>query len=426
MAKKLLHKTLRMYLLCSIGILLVAAPVFYFAMTRLYMEDVDETLVLYKKEFHHYYLPHFKQSAIENWNRSNRDIKIQPAAGPLLSDTFFYQKFFDTLDNENEPYRVLQSPVVIENENYLLTARISLVESEDLMENIATIFTVLIGLLLGLLVFATSRFSKKIWLPFRQTLDKLRSFDLTSGQTVVFDKTNISEFDELNRSLNKLIAHNVSVYKTQKEFTENASHELQTPLAILKNKLDILLQSEGLTEKQYQIAEEMNRALTRSTRINKNLLLLAKIDNSQFNNAEVIRFDVLLQQSMQILQEHFEQKNIQVSTNISPQVTVHGNSSLTEVLINNLLLNAIRHTLPGGSIEVTLTSTGFEVSNSGIAQLDGDLLFKRFSRLSADNSGSGLGLSIVQEICKFHKWSIRYRFQNGHHTFSVRIVQNFF
>ncbi|MGN6491632.1 MAG: sensor histidine kinase [Agriterribacter sp.] len=421
MAKKLLHKTLRMYLLCSIGILLVAAPLFYFSMTRLYMEDVDETLVLYKKEFHHYYLPHFKRSSIEDWNRYNRDIKIQPTVNPLLSDTFFYQKFFDTLDNENEPYRVLQSPVAIENESYLLMARISLVESEDLMENIAIIFTVLIALLLGLLVFATSRFSKKIWQPFRRTLEKLKAFDLSAGQTVSFDKTNVSEFDELNGSLSKLIAHNVSVYKTQKEFTENASHELQTPLAILKNKLDILLQSEGLTEKQYQIAEEMNRALTRSTRINKNLLLLAKIDNSQFNSSEAIHFDVLLQQSMQILQEHFEQKNIRVSTNISSQVTVHGNSSLTEVLINNLLLNAIRHTLPGGSITVTLTQTGFEVSNSGTAQLDADLLFKRFSRLSADNSGSGLGLSIVQEICKFHKWSIHYTFQNGYHSFSVHM-----
>jgi signal transduction histidine kinase len=234
-----------------------------------------------------------------------------------------------------------------------------------------------------------------------------------------FENTNTIEFNELNQSLNRLVQHTVSVYKTQKEFTENASHELQTPLAILKSKLEILLQSDELTEKQYQIVEEMNKALARSARINKNLLLLTRIDNSQFDSSALIAFDTVLMQSLDMLQEHFEQKNIRVITSIATGVQAKGNSDLTEVLVNNLLLNAIRHTAPGGSVHISLSKPVFEVANEGQQALDPALLFKRFSRFSADNNGSGLGLSIVQEIGRFHNWKVQYRFENSFHIFSV-------
>ncbi|WP_185279232.1 sensor histidine kinase, partial [Elizabethkingia anophelis] len=178
-------------------------------------------------------------------------------------------------------------------------------ESQETVAAIALVTIFFFLLIVVGLLFLNKRLSASVWEPFRNTLDKLKRFNLNSQTKIEFDKTDITEFEELNQSLRKLIEHNISVFKTQKEFTENASHELQTPLAILKNKLDILLQSEDLTERQYQIAEEMNRALTRSSRINKNLLLLAKIDNSQFDNTEIIQFDGLLDQSMEILQEHF-------------------------------------------------------------------------------------------------------------------------
>ena len=164
----------------------------------------------------------------------------------------------------------------------------------------------------------------------------------------------------------------------------------------------------------------MNRALSRSSRINKNLLLLAKIENNQFENSE-IHLDELLNQSMEILQEHFEQKNISVKTKIYDNVKVNGNIGLTEVLINNLILNAIRHTPINGSISIKLNNSVFEVSNSGTEKLNSDLLFKRFSRFSKDNNGSGLGLAIVQEICKSQNWTINYRFENNNHIFSVKL-----
>lgn len=310
--------------------------------------------------------------------------------------------------------------IYLNKKPYRFNIETNIEESQETIFFISLTTVILFILIVGGLLILNSRLSKSVWKPFRETLDKLKNFNLNNQTKIAFVQTDVAEFYELNQSLSRLIEHNVSVYKTQKEFTENASHELQTPLAILKNKLDILLQNEDLTEKQYHIAEEMNRALSRSSRINKNLLLLAKIENNQFDNSE-ISFDELLNQSMEILQEHFEQKNISVHSEISSPVKVSGNIGLTEVLINNLILNAIRHTPANGSIGINLSQSIFEISNSGTEKLNPDLLFKRFSRFSKDNNGSGLGLAIVKEICKSQNWTIDYQFGNNYHIFSVKI-----
>ena len=364
------------------------------------------------------------EKSIALWNQiqPGTDIEKMPS-NSVKGDQFFTvekQKTFGPKP-EIERYRCLKKIIYIHHVPYIFTVETNIEESQETVAAIAIITIFFFVLIVIGLLFLNKKLSASIWKPFRNTLDSLKTFNLNKQTKIEFDVTDITEFVELNQSLQTLIEHTVSVYKTQKEFTENASHELQTPLAILKNKLDILLQTEDLTEKQYQIAEEMNRALTRSSRINKNLLLLAKIDNNQFDNSETIQFDALLIQSMEMVQEHFEQKNITVNKHIEPNVKVNGNSSLTEVLINNLILNAIRHTPSEGSIAVKLTASMFEIANSGTQQLNTDLLFKRFSKLSSDNSGSGLGLAIISEICKFHHWTIHYRFENQLHIFSVTI-----
>lgn len=267
------------------------------------------------------------------------------------------------------------------------------------------------------MLFLNRRLSKSVWKPFRKTLDKLKTFNLNQQTKIEFDEADVSEFDELNQSLSKLIDQNISVYKSQKSSQKMLLTNCRRLWQFSKISLIFFFQNEDLTEKQYEIAEEMNKALTRSSRINRNLLLLAKIDNSQFDNSEIIRFDELLNQSLEILQEHFEQKNITVNSEISSNVEVKGNSSLMEVLINNLILNAIRHTPSDGIINIKLTKSVFEVSNSGTEKLNEDLLFKRFSKLSTDNRGSGLGLAIIQQICKLQNWNINYRFENSLHIF---------
>ena len=426
--KPLLSKTTKPFIIYVLIILVISIPAYYLVVDAIWKHELDEhnDIVARKTASQINSLKLSEEKLIETiqlWNdvQPSTNIRKLEKNDNLKDSIFIVEKPHDFLHFEEiDRFRCLSKVIYLNKKPYRFNVETNIEETQETIFFISITTVFLFVLIVGGLLFLNRRLSKSVWKPFRNTLDKLKTFNLNKQTKIEFSKTDVSEFDELNQSLTKLIEHNVSVYKTQKEFTENASHELQTPLAILKNKLDILLQNQDLTEKQYQIAEEMNRALSRSSRINKNLLLLAKIDNNQFENSE-IHLDELLNQSMEILQEHFEQKNISVNTEISDNVKVNGNIGLTEVLINNLIINAIRHTSINGSISIKLNNSVFEVSNSGTEKLNSDLLFKRFSRFSKDNNGSGLGLAIVKEICKSQNWTIDYRFENNNHIFSVKL-----
>ncbi|AZI56323.1 sensor histidine kinase [Epilithonimonas vandammei] len=426
--KPLLSKTTKPFIIYVLIILVISIPAYYLVVDAIWKHELDEhnDIVARKTASQINSLKLTEEKLIETiqlWNdvQPSTNIRKLEKNDNLKDSIFIVEKPHDFLHFEEiDRFRCLSKVIYLNKKPYRFNIETNIEETQETIFFISITTVFLFVMIVGGLLFLNRRLSKSVWKPFRNTLDKLKTFNLNQQTKIEFSKTDVSEFDELNQSLSKLIEQNISVYKTQKEFTENASHELQTPLAILKNKLDILLQNQDLTEKQYQIAEEMNRALSRSSRINKNLLLLAKIENNQFENSE-IHLDELLNQSMEILQEHFEQKNISVKTEISDNVKVNGNIGLTEVLINNLILNAIRHTPINGSISIKLNNSVFEVSNSGTEKLNSDLLFKRFSRFSKDNNGSGLGLAIVQEICKSQNWTIDYRFENNNHIFSVKL-----
>ena len=426
--KPLLSKTTKPFIIYVLIILVISIPAYYLVVDAIWKHELDEhnDIVARKTASQINSLKLSEEKLIETiqlWNdvQPSTNIRKLQKNDNLKDSIFIVEKPHDFLHFEEiDRFRCLSKVIYLNKKPYRFNIETNIEETQETIFFISITTVFLFVLIVGGLLVLNRRLSKSVWKPFRETLDQLKTFSLNNQTKIEFSKTDVSEFDELNQSLTKLIEHNVSVYKTQKEFTENASHELQTPLAILKNKLDILLQNQDLTEKQYQIAEEMNRALSRSSRINKNLLLLAKIDNKQFDS-ETFHLDEVLNQSLEILQEHFEQKNISVNTEISDNVKVNGNIGLTEVLINNLIINAIRHTSINGSILIRLSQSEFEVSNSGTGKLNGDLLFKRFSRFSKDNNGSGLGLAIVQEICKSQNWTIDYRFENNNHIFSVKL-----
>ncbi|WP_415327265.1 sensor histidine kinase [Chryseobacterium sp. MMS23-Vi53] len=425
--KRLLSKATRPFLIYVLIILVISIPVYFLVVDTIWKNELDEhNKTIAEKtayEFNHLKLSDEElEKSIGLWRQIQPETNIEEISFNNLKEDLYFTverpKPFSA-DVENERYRCLKKVIYINNKPFLLTIETNIEESEETIGVIAITTTFFFIMIVVGLLFLNRRLSKTIWLPFRNTLEKLKDFNLNHQNNIEFEKTNTIEFEELHQSLNKLIEHSISVYKTQKEFTENASHELQTPLAIIKYKLDILLQNENLTEKQYEIVEDINKALTRSSRINKNLLLLAKIDNSQFNNSGEIQLNLLVSQSIEMLEEHFEQKSISVKSQISANVKVNANSSLTEVLINNLLINAIRHTPKNGVILIKLSEKKFEVVNSGDKKLDEDLLFKRFSRLSTDSNGSGLGLAIIKEICKSQNWTIDYKFENNNHIFVV-------
>jgi signal transduction histidine kinase len=426
--KPLLSKTTRPFLVYVLIILLISVPVYYLVIEKIWIGELDQhNKTLAKTTAAEFNKQPFSEAErkdrVHFWNNIQPGIFIEELApGAVIRDSIFtadvHSPYLPPGSDDN--FRVLITTIHIQGKAYYFRSVTSFEDTRDTVTAIAllTIFFFLC-IVIGLLLL-NRKLSGTIWRPFRNTLDQLKTFNLNQQTPIAFNATVIAEFEELNSALSRLIEHSIATYKTQQEFTENAAHELQTPLAILKNKLDILLQDENLSEQQYIIVEEMNKTLTRSARIHKNLLLLAKIDNQQFNKAESVHLDNLLRDSITVLREYMDQKNMVLTINILPDVVVTGNTALTEILISNLVLNAIRHTHEWGTITITLTAAALQVANSGKQALDEASLFNRFAQHAADSKGSGLGLAIVREICRFQQWTVTYQFRDGQHLFAVQ------
>ena len=419
MTKKLLHKTSKVYLLFSVMLLIVSAPLFYYITERLYIEETDETLILHKNEFVKYSLPTLKTADIQNWNKYNRNIKIEPFKNSG-KDTIFYNSYYDALDAEIEPYRELNASILIEGNPYTYSARINLVEKEDLMKSIAILFLVIISLLLIGLFVITKRLSINLWKPFYETLNQIEKFEIDKSNHPKFTETNIEEFNRLNNSIEKLITKNTSIYHSQREFIENAAHELQTPLAVFQAKIDTLIQNADFTQEQYKMLSSLNDSVSRLNRLNKNLLLLSKMENDIYNEKQTINLKEAIEKHFDFFTEQAKAKNLIIKTEMNEAVAVKSNPVLAEILISNLFLNAIRHNVSDGQVLVTLSNHSLTFSNTGQSQtLVADKLFNRFSKSNPSEQGNGLGLAIIKKIADQNNWKISYSFANNFHSFSV-------
>jgi len=420
MSKKLLNKTLRVNLIFSVLVLLIAAPLFYFATEKLYLEETDETLHLKKNEFVNGFQAHFKAIDIPLWNRINRDVKIKANFLALTKDTIFFHTYFDSIAMEDEYCRVLASPVKIEGEDFVLEAKVSLVETEDLLENIvALLLGVLLILLLGFYLI-TRMFSKNLWQPFYDTLEKIEQFEIDKDLQPAFGITRVEEFNRLNQAITKLSVKNIAIFKSQREFIENAAHELQTPLAVFTAKIDTLIQRSDITEQQAEILMQLNDAAARLNKLNKNLLLLSKIESRQFSANETISLNEVLSRQLVFFQEQSESKHIVLDVQVNEEIILKSNQILVEVLISNLFLNAIKHNVQDGVIHISLGGNSLRFSNSGNQQpLDSDKLFQRFAKVNPSSSGNGLGLSIIKKITMLNGWMVVYKFENNLHIFEI-------
>lgn len=419
MSKKLLTKTLRVYLFFSVIVLFISAPLFYLLADKLFIDDADETLLLRKKEFAVYHQPFLKVNDIWVWNKFNRDVKIEANLFKIKRDSIFYSSYLDTLANENEPYRVLLSPVSIEGKPFVLAAQINLVESEDMIRGIAVLFVLILIILLAGLYFITRMLSKRLWEPFYFTLGQVESFELDKNTKTQFIPTDVEEFSRLNQSVSKLFEKNSRVYKSQKEFIENASHELQTPLALFRAKLDALAQQLPFTEEIGKTLSVLNDAVTRLTRINKNLLLLSKIENDHYSDTDQFSINGLLEKQVAFLMEQADETDVAVRLIANEPLPVQANAALLEIAISNLLLNALRHNRRGGNITIACEEQTLKIANtSNAAALDTTKLFQRFANTQS-TGGNGLGLAIVKKVADMHGWRLEYKFDGEMHIFLI-------
>lgn len=292
---------------------------------------------------------------------------------------------------------------------------------QDIMAGMMIQFTI-IFLAIILSLYFTLRFTtKKLWHPFDDTLEKTEQFNLAQSDIPNFMETDIYEFARLNCSLKQLMKKDKETYRIQKEFTENASHELQTPLAIIQSKLDVMMQ-ENLTERQMQLVSDIYIQSINMSRLNRNLLLLAKIENAQYASMEDVDIASMIMDSLHLYNALRDGKPLEVRDCRSKHdCQLRANRVLLECMLKNLIVNAIRHSTYDGDIRLIIEDDKLSISNTSCegSALDPSTLFCRFHKSSTSHRGNGLGLAIVKAICDFHNWNIEYCYEARMHQFTI-------
>ena len=305
-------------------------------------------------------------------------------------DTFSDTLIFDDKEDEPAPYRLLISSVHTAHGNYFIRVWRSTLEFDELFTGIATGLVIILILLFFIFFFINWWVSRTLWKPFYQTVETLQSFRANDNVRSALQTTSVKEFAELNKSVNAMMDKMMADFKSQKQFTENASHEMQTPLAVIRTKIDLLIQSENLGQKETDLILSIDDASSKLGRLNKSLLLLTKIENRQFKIVENVSLNKVIADSLELFSEHLEAKKITVTKIISAEVNTHINPDLCFVLINNILQNAIRHNIQSGFIEIKLEAEKLTISNTGQAvPMEATKLFERFQKNSTASDSLG-------------------------------------
>lgn len=290
----------------------------------------------------------------------------------------------------------------------------------DVVQGVMIQFGLIVIILGVAMLIVMGLMSRRMWAPFYQTLHCVENFHLEDGVVPKFQNTNISEFNRLNSALTQMISDSLHSYQLQKEFTENASHELQTPLAVFQSKLDLLLQQSELTRDQAEIIQDLYQMSGRLSRLSRNLLLLAKMDSRQYGLQQTVDIVGVVSELMPYMESLAQGLSIETVFD-ARHVEINANRSLLESLISNLIVNAVRHNREGGRIVIHVSPAALSIANtSDEPPLDSSHIFDRFYRSQKAGNGYGLGLAIVKAVCTYHHWGVDYRFQDGLHIFNVR------
>jgi signal transduction histidine kinase len=282
-------------------------------------------------------------------------------------------------------------------------------KNKELLNSVTIImFFLFLSLLLASL-FVNYLISKKLWSPFFDAINEAAKFNVLSDKPPELQETNINEFKQLNMVIEQMTSKMRSDYINLKEHNENSSHEIQTPLAVIRSKLDILMQKKFLSRGSIDLIKSINEATTRLFKLNQGLLMISRIENLQFPETKEISLKEFIQKGLNNYEEIMQLKKIKVETEISDAALVRMNETLADVMISNLLSNAVRYNTDNGYIKCRLDNKCLTITNSGMPlEIDPDQVFNRFRKGTSHPQSVGLGLSIVKKITDHYNMQITY------------------
>lgn len=424
MQVSLKNYTLRYLSIAFLVIITIWAALFYAFILEEVYDNVDDGLknqkILILREVYE------DPNLLETNEYGINQFRITPVADGddfseknYLDNEFFYMPY----DDEMEPYRVLRTGFYAPDQKpYHLEIRTSTVEEDDLILNLTTALVVLYLVLVLGVYLINELVLRRAWRPFRIILENLNLYRFGKKDDLKPVSTNIVEFNQLDEEIHRMWRRNEEVFDEQKRFIENAAHELQTPLAITINKLEMLMEDDSLSESQLTQLAESKSSLQRLVNLNKALLMLSRIENKQYKDVKQVNLNQLVKEISADFQDFLSFKDITLQLEEKGVFDISMNKDLALVLISNLFRNAIRYNTKGGIIAVHIQHRQLSVANTGNQiPLNKEKIFNRFHKGTQDSQSNGLGLAIVKSIVDtYPELSIDYRFENNMHVFSLK------
>lgn len=413
--------------LALIPLIAIWAAVFYFTVADQINDEADDSLEDYSELIMIRVLGNRQLPPLNDG--SNNSYSITPVSAEYANEhpdiEYYDAEVYIPEKRETEPARIMTT-IFQDSEGRFYELKVSTptFEKDDLQKAILSLIVALYLLLLPIIIGLTVGIYNQSLKPLYALLNWLDGYKPGKSHTPVPNDTDIKEFNKLNVAAQKAVERSEQFHERQKQFIGNASHELQTPLAVLGNRMEWMLNSMNLNEEQMGEIMKMKRTLSSIVRLNKTLLLLTKIENNQFPDSN--RFDIvpMIEEQKELYDEIYAHKELDCRVTLPTKFEVTMNDSLASVLLDNLIKNAYIHTADKGSIAITLENGTLKVSNDGVAPLDGEHIFDRFYRNSGKEGSTGLGLALVKAVTECYSLDLKYEFKEKRHVFSVTLLEN--
>lgn len=420
---KLLSYTYRKLALLLFLLMAVWGVLFYYAIIDEVVDETDDTLenygeILMESALH-------DASILETEGSLMSFYKFTPISeeeGRHYRQVFYDATVYIELEDEDEPVRVMCTAFRMpDGQYYELKLMISILERDDMVEAMLWYLGALFLLFLICTSIGIQLVLKGVFRPLHRLLDWLHCIQPGKEVPPLDNPTKIREFRQLSDAALDMGNRSYKAYEEQKQFIENASHELQTPLAIVRGKVELLAESEGMTEQQMEQLDEIYATLGRAVKLNKSLLLLSRIENGQYTEMEDVSVDEILDELLPDLMDIYEHKQVRLIRKREEQpFIIRCNHSLAQILVSNLVKNSLLHNREGGELQVLTTPTSLVIKNTGDVPLDGEKLFRRFYHgMDGKKDSTGLGLAIARSIALSSSLKLTYEWQDGMHTFRL-------
>jgi len=422
---KLISHTTKNFLVILFFALTIWGIFFYRTVKPIIYEELDEFLLNRQKEVIRVFKENPNILDLQNLGLFNFKIKeISKDDAKNIKQGYSDVELYVPNEREKEPFRKLTTVFEHNGKYYKLCIVSSLVDKQQVKTLIVFSTLLLQVILLLVILYFNRKMLKKVWKPFYLLLDEIKQYRIDKHVPPKLAKTNIEEFNLLNNAFKELIEKNRKVYLNQKQFIDNVSHEIKTPLAVIKNKVELLMQSANLDKNFGSSLNNIYENITKINRITEALLLLSKIENNQFTNIQTVNINNIVLNLMERYKELTEFKKLKITFQEIGQLQVLMNATLAEILLTNLFVNAIGHNVENGFITVEIGDDYLKISNSGF-DFNGNPkeFFERFFKNSDNSSSTGLGLAIVKSICELYGFKINYQIENKCHLIEIYFSQ---